>query len=154
MTGPVAGWYPDPEDASVRRWWDGTQWAAPPVHAETPQPLASPGGWQPPVSMPMSVPSVSGYQAPFPSAPASRLASPPRYAQPPVRRHTGNTYAITTLVVCAAYLALAMTTRIVIFGILPAAMTVRSFAARERLAPLAALATVIVIGVAVAYYRR
>ena len=151
MTGPAAGWYPDATDASVRRWWDGTQWAAPPVHAGAPPPPpASPSGWQPPVPMP----SPSGYQPPFPSAQAARVAPPQRFAQPAPQRRAGNTYAFVTLAVCAAYLALAIATRIVIFGILPAGMTVRSFAARERFAPVAAIATVIVIGVAVAYYRR
>jgi hypothetical protein len=140
MTGPAAGWYPDPTDASVRRWWDGTRWAAPPAHAHEP-PLTSPSGWQPPVPMAMSAPRVSA-------------PPPPRSARAAAQRRSGNSYAVATLVVCACYLALAIATRIVIFGILPAGMTVRSFAARERLAPVAAIATVIVVAVAISYYRR
>jgi len=34
---PIAGWYPDPEDSSRRRWWDGRQWTAE-VQAE-PEPV-------------------------------------------------------------------------------------------------------------------
>ena len=26
MTAPTAGWYDDPDDASIRRWWDGRDW--------------------------------------------------------------------------------------------------------------------------------
>ena len=26
MTTPVAGWYQDPQNASMKRYWDGTQW--------------------------------------------------------------------------------------------------------------------------------
>ena len=141
MTGPAAGWYPDPADASVRRWWDGTQWAAPPADAAVP-PAPSPSGWQPPV--PITLSKTTEHRPPVQQ----------RYAQPQVRPRKANGYAIAALVICAAYLALAAATRIVIFGILPAGMTVRSFAARERLAPLAAIATVIVIAVAVSYYRH
>ena len=35
---PVAGWYPDPKDRMVLRWWDGLDWTearrAPPSQAE------------------------------------------------------------------------------------------------------------------------
>ncbi len=26
LVGAVAGWYPDPNDATCSRWWDGNQW--------------------------------------------------------------------------------------------------------------------------------
>lgn len=28
MTLPIAGWYPDPQDPTGTRWWDGTRWGA------------------------------------------------------------------------------------------------------------------------------
>jgi Domain of unknown function (DUF4328)/Protein of unknown function (DUF2510) len=28
MSPPQAGWYPDPQNGSVARWWDGTQWTS------------------------------------------------------------------------------------------------------------------------------
>jgi len=36
---PVAGWYPDPGDPQLQRWWDGTAWG----HATRPAGLPQPG---------------------------------------------------------------------------------------------------------------
>ncbi|MEN0103355.1 MAG: DUF2510 domain-containing protein [Curtobacterium sp.] len=51
MTLPIAGWYPDPQDPSRTRWWDGARWgqlapapqlatAAAPVYEAPPRPPA------------------------------------------------------------------------------------------------------------------
>ena len=48
MSGPVVGWYQDPDDGSRQRWWDGQAWGdqrrptVPPVPA-APPPGAMPG---------------------------------------------------------------------------------------------------------------
>jgi len=68
--------------------------------------------------------------------------------------HTGNSYAVTTMIVSAVYVVLALTVGIVLLGIFPALMTVRSFQARERLAPVALVAAVVAVGIAIAMYRR
>ncbi|ROQ03883.1 MULTISPECIES: DUF2510 domain-containing protein [unclassified Curtobacterium] len=40
MTLPAAGWFPDPQDASRLRWWDGHAWgAATRVLPSTPEPV-------------------------------------------------------------------------------------------------------------------
>ena len=40
---PPAGWYPDPDDAALQRYWDGGQWTGDRTPA-TPAPAASTGG--------------------------------------------------------------------------------------------------------------
>lgn len=32
---PPAGYYPDPDDPSVQRWWDGHRWATPATRGDT-----------------------------------------------------------------------------------------------------------------------
>lgn len=48
MTNTPAGWYPDPQDATRSRWWDGMQWtdhqSAPYVAAAAPAVLKAPEG--------------------------------------------------------------------------------------------------------------
>ncbi|MER7796595.1 DUF2510 domain-containing protein [Microbacterium sp. NPDC096154] len=64
---PVAGWYPDPQDAAMLRWWDGAQWSAqtqplPTEPPQTPPWQAEPGQpYPPPVYAPReSVPQLGG----------------------------------------------------------------------------------------------
>lgn len=45
--GPPPGWYPDPQQAGRRRWWDGRQWTEH-TSASTPPTPQGPGGAQPP----------------------------------------------------------------------------------------------------------
>lgn len=42
MTTPIAGWYPDPQDDTRFRWWDGARWGdlAPEPAARVPVPQA------------------------------------------------------------------------------------------------------------------
>ena len=130
MNSATPGWYPDPAQASALRWWDGRQWADPAGSAwvQYGQPASAVGGY------PSSYPPAPGYA---PGATSRVLGGS--------RQRTGNNYAITTMVVSAAYIAVALTTGVVFLGIVPALMTFRSFRARESLAPLAGAAAAVAI---------
>ena len=82
MSTPAAGWYTDPDEPALIRWWDGAVWtentqpnpAAPaPTAQPDPVPAASPE------AAPAPVPA-----APLPSAPLSSAPYvPPPFADPP-----------------------------------------------------------------------
>lgn len=89
---PVAGWYPDPENATAERWWDGTGWTdhrrpstvapvAPPAPPTTPVPPAAddPNAFVAPGASLAGTAPVQPYAAPAYAAPAP--AAPP-YAAP------------------------------------------------------------------------
>lgn len=50
---PPAGYYPDPQNPAVERWWDGTAWAASP---EMPPVNVSPAHVSPAVDVPVGPP--------------------------------------------------------------------------------------------------
>lgn len=46
------GWYPDPDDPTARRYWDGQSWSAPLTEQAAPAaPLRRPAGWKGPASL-------------------------------------------------------------------------------------------------------
>jgi hypothetical protein len=53
-----------------------------------------------------------------------------------------NRTALTTLAVVAAYVVLALTTRVVLLGIFPVVLSLRAFRRGEQLAPLAIIAAI------------
>lgn len=85
---PIAGWYPDPEDATQTRWWNGVSWSdhrqpATPAAAAEP-PAATPAAAAPvnpyaaqavPTSTPYTMPQAGPYAAaPYVAAPATSNA--------------------------------------------------------------------------------
>ena len=86
---PVAGWYPDPADATMQRYWDGNGWTAtthPLVAAQPPVDAQPPVAAQPP-SWPAAAPGAPVYGTPgYGSVPAGSV---PPGAQYPAGAVTG-----------------------------------------------------------------
>jgi hypothetical protein len=92
-------------------------------------------------------------QTPFYGAGMGR----PGYMRGGVGGTAGSTFArrnqasLTATAATVVYVVLALSTHIVALGILPAIMCMRAFQRKEPLAPLALLAAVVAIGMAVAF---
>lgn len=79
MTSSNAGWYPDPQDAGLMRWWDGTAWTEDTY--ERTEPLGGPLDHRTPYGSPS--------QAPGAVAPGEPLSSRAQAADPYLRREGG-----------------------------------------------------------------
>jgi hypothetical protein len=134
-----AGWYPDPSGVPGQRWWDGQAWstavaplAAHPVVAAT-VPAGPIGGTTVLANAPYAS-SVYPYQ--------------PTRVPAGIGVQSGNRLALITFAVVAVYLFIALESKIVIFGVLPLGLSLRSKRQGEPLAPFAIGAAVLAILVA------
>jgi len=118
---PPPGWYPDPQDPSGRRWWDGANWTAhtgaagpaPTVGSTTPYVRNLPGGG----------------------------AGPGQTMRARWRRSADRT-ALAAMGIAAGYLALDVFAHIWFIGILPVFLSVRAQRMGSRLGPLALLVSI------------
>ena len=85
LSTPIAGWYPDPQNASRLRWWDGVRWGAlapepAPSHAATAAPVWETRGTRPPAPSEyrpvVDAVAPSGRQARIAKDRATRAANP------------------------------------------------------------------------------
>ena len=141
MSTASAGWHPDPSNpAGALRWWDGNAWTA---HVQPIQPI------QP--IQPMAQPGTPG-GAGTPGAPAAPAyyppVAPPLVAAAPRTVVQRNSLSLVAVGVVTVYVLLALVTHFVLLGIFPVLLAFRAVRAKEQLAPLAIVAAVIAIGVA------
>jgi hypothetical protein len=138
---PPPGWYTDPSNGTGMRWWDGTAWSM------NTMPMPEPPAAAQPVAQPVTAAAPVAQGTPVATQPYGGYTVMPSGSVGPQRR-SANQYAFITFGVVALYVLLAITTGIVFIGIVPILMAVRSFQARESLAPVAIGAAVVSVVIA------
>lgn len=92
MSEITSGWYPDPADPDVQRYWDGEGWLGDPIPAGQPTPSGPPPGakpdWEPkakpsPTPPPNDEPTPSPLPPPVSPPPSTVVDAPPRQARQP-----------------------------------------------------------------------
>jgi hypothetical protein len=132
---PPAGWYPDPNGSPQQRWWNGQSWTNDMAPAAAPAPVNA-------ATMPVPAYVPHAYQSYAAASQAYHHAAPATGLE-------RNRYALITFGIVALYIAIAVASHVVLLGILPLGMSIRSQRAQEPLAPLAIVAAIVSIVVAV-----
>jgi hypothetical protein len=134
------GWHPDPSNpGGALRWWDGIAWTH---HTQQPAGSATAGGF-PTGGYPTGGYPTGGYPTGGYPTGAYGQAQQLSFAKQ-------NSLSFTVMGVVALYILLAMSTHIVVLGILPVVLSVRAVRRREPLAPVAVIAAIVAVGVAFA----
>ena len=163
---PTAGWFSDPHLPETLRWWDGASWTH---HVHPPAQPAAPVQSYAPAAQAYA-PAAHAY------APAAQSYAPVAQSYAPVAQSydaTGQPYSgliqsapstgslmeanpksMVAIGFSVGYLLLALTSGILLLGVVPALFTVRAFNGKEKLAPLALLATVIAMGVSISLLKH
>jgi Protein of unknown function (DUF2510) len=151
-TLPPQGWYPDPNQPGLLRWWDGHVWTAQ-TQSSTTGPVPGAGeGVGSNAGVEGASQKVGDFTIPadLPSAPQGGGTGWGRgrgrgrggygYGN---GRSGGNRLSITVFCVEAVYLVLAATTGFLLIGILPLFLSIRAISAREKLGPVALAVTIV-----------
>ena len=115
------------------RWWDGATWTE-----HTQQPAAA--------AYASAAPAYASAGTAYgPAAPAYA----PAYAPANLSFAHRNSLSLIAIGVVAVYILLAVSTHVVLLGIFPILMSVRATKRREALGPVAVIAALIAVGVAI-----
>jgi len=131
------GWHPDPSNpGGAMRWWDGATWTE---HIQQPPAPA----YVPPAAVYASaaVPAASPYGGTGYAMGMQRPAN--------LSFAHRNSLSLIAIGVVALYILLAVSTHVVLLGIFPVLMSVRATRRREALAPVAVVAALVAVGVAI-----
>lgn len=159
---PDPGWHPDPADPDAsERWWDGEKW----TDQTRLRPASGPSSYPPPASPP-TYPTGGyggqgygrqgyggrGYGGPgggggYRRSPWGGGGAGPWRGQGTFLQR--NSTSLTAIGFAAVYLALAATIHFVLLGIAPVLLTINAFRRREQLAPVALIASVATVLLAV-----
>jgi hypothetical protein len=130
------GWHPDPSNpGGGLRWWDGMTWTQ---HTQ-----------RPPAAVAAPYGSVAAPAAPYGSAGAPYGSVAPAYAPGNLSFAHRNSLSLIAIGVVVIYVLLAVSTHVVLLGIFPVLMSVRATRRREALAPVAVVAALVAVGVAI-----
>ncbi len=169
---PAAGWFADPHKPESLRWWDGARWTQHVHPGAAAQPAPAAHSSYAPAAQSVHPAATQSYAAAAQSSYAA--AAQPSYAA----AAQGGAYAVTPMQAAAlaaaspeslidsnpksllaiafslGYLAIALTTGVVILGAVPALLSFRAMKRGEKLAPMAILAAVITVGFAVTHMHH
>jgi uncharacterized membrane protein len=153
------GWHPDPSNpGGALRWWDGIAWthhtqqpaavrAAVPTEQQSGA-CAAPAAWPNAGSATAGGYPTGGY--PTSGYPTGGYPTGTHGQAQQLSYVKQNSLSFTVMGVVAVYILLAMSTHIVVLGILPVVLSVRAVRQREALAPVAVIAAIVAVLVAFA----
>lgn len=128
MTTPQPGWYDDPQDPNLQRYWDGQDWTPHQQQKSMPEPTPSPGisaqpppPGMPPQPPPSSMPPQSGYPTGSPAG-----SPPPAWPAPSpgTQAGAGQTPAVSFATVQGAVKQLGATAWLLIGGFVAAIISI------------------------------
>ncbi|GAA3746801.1 hypothetical protein GCM10022239_22930 [Leifsonia bigeumensis] len=108
----IAGWYPDPADATQARWWDGSQWTPQTRPRHTPAPVQGNRYFSPvPIRTDATLPPIDPYR-PMEKRHNTQgfvsMAAKPTIQYSPTRAYTGSVWWLATMPIWSTVLVMVL----------------------------------------------